>query len=257
MELPNGNECTTKPKRCCRKLANPSMVDTRPNTASLCQKFVGLKSRLFSMTNLQWKTTLKLQQERQELETRKIGYSRWKKERCSRTNESTTGFRWSKPRNEKTARWTCERDFKRKYTHSSCTTIKTTKGPTIWRTWWIWLSNRCPNRMENLSFEVNLSRNPTHSSSSTQWEQHDDWKSKTNLEFLAMHWTVVIFFEFRDAFSLAGKRIPWQSTGGVCRYPCRTPHFTCTVIAQITQHRWHLCTARGACEGSSLSCVPK
>ena len=26
------------------------------NTASLCQKFGGLKSRLFSMTNLHWKT---------------------------------------------------------------------------------------------------------------------------------------------------------------------------------------------------------
>ena len=45
--------------------------------------------------------------------------------------------------------------------------------------------------------------------------------------------------------------IPWQSTGGVDRYTCRTPHFPCTVIAQITQHRWHVYI------GSSLSCVPK
>ena len=29
MELPNGNECTTKPRRCCRKLANQSMVATK------------------------------------------------------------------------------------------------------------------------------------------------------------------------------------------------------------------------------------
>ena len=70
MELPSGNECTAKPRRCCRKLANPSMVGTKPfwidgttmaNTASLCQKLGGLKS-----TNLHWKITLKLQQETTE-----------------------------------------------------------------------------------------------------------------------------------------------------------------------------------------------
>ena len=64
MDLPNGNECTTKPRRCCKKLANPSMVDTKPfwkdgttmtNTASLCQKLGGLKSRSFSLANLHWK----------------------------------------------------------------------------------------------------------------------------------------------------------------------------------------------------------
>ena len=30
MELPSGNDCTTKPRTCCRKLANPSMVGTKP-----------------------------------------------------------------------------------------------------------------------------------------------------------------------------------------------------------------------------------
>ena len=48
MELPSGNECTTKPRKCCRKLANPIMVGTKPfwkngtrtaNTATLCQNF--------------------------------------------------------------------------------------------------------------------------------------------------------------------------------------------------------------------------
>ena len=29
MDLPNGNDCTTKPRRCCRELANPSMVGTK------------------------------------------------------------------------------------------------------------------------------------------------------------------------------------------------------------------------------------
>ena len=53
-ELPSGNECTTKPKICCGKLANPSMVGTKPSwkdgtrmtiTASICLKLGGLKSR--------------------------------------------------------------------------------------------------------------------------------------------------------------------------------------------------------------------
>ena len=48
---------------------------TMINSASLCQKLGGLKSRLFRMTILQWKTTLILQQQRKELGTRKIGYS--------------------------------------------------------------------------------------------------------------------------------------------------------------------------------------
>ena len=29
MELPSGNDCTTKPRRCCKKHANPSMVGTK------------------------------------------------------------------------------------------------------------------------------------------------------------------------------------------------------------------------------------
>ena len=62
MELPNGNECTTKPRRCCRKPAvtKPFWEDgTRmTNTASLCQMLGGLVNRLFSMTNLHWMTSL-------------------------------------------------------------------------------------------------------------------------------------------------------------------------------------------------------
>ena len=83
-ELPSGNECTTRPRRCCMKLANPSMVVPKPfgkdgtrmtDTANLCQILGGLRSRLFRKTNLHWRTTLFWQQDRKELETRKIGYS--------------------------------------------------------------------------------------------------------------------------------------------------------------------------------------
>ena len=70
-----------------QKARQPCMVVTKTcwedgasltNTASLCQKLGGLRSRLFSMTNLHWKTTPKLQLERKELETRKVGYIGWK-----------------------------------------------------------------------------------------------------------------------------------------------------------------------------------
>ena len=82
MELLYDNTCATKPRRCCRKLVNPSMVDTKPfwtggtmmtNSARLCQKLGGLKSRLCSMMNLHWKITPKLQQERKEIVMRKLG----------------------------------------------------------------------------------------------------------------------------------------------------------------------------------------
>ena len=74
MELPNGNECAAKPRRCCGKL-DPSMAGTKPfwkdgtrttHTASLCQKLGGLKSRFFSMTNLHWKVSPTLQQKRKD-----------------------------------------------------------------------------------------------------------------------------------------------------------------------------------------------
>ena len=86
MELPNGNECATKPSSRCRKLANPSMVGTKPswkdgttrtNTASLCQKLGGLENNLFSMTHLHWNTTPILQ--REEIVMRKNWYSSWMK----------------------------------------------------------------------------------------------------------------------------------------------------------------------------------
>ena len=73
----------------------------------------------------------------------------------------------------------------------------------------------------------NLSRNPTfvivNSVGAARWLEVEQ-----KLEFLAilfLDWTVEIS-QFRDVFfSLAEKWIPWQSTGGVDRYTCRTPHF--------------------------------
>ena len=59
----------------------------------------------------------------------------------------------------------------------------------------------------------------------------------------------VIFFS--DAFSLAGKWIPWHSTVRVDRYTCRTPHFH--MHSHCTDH-----TAQMTCvHGSSLSSVSR
>ena len=87
MELPNGNDCTTKPRRCCRKLANPSMVVTKPfwkdGTRMTPQVFVRYWVD-WGAVHAVWRTCigrplLKLQQERKELVTRKVGCSRWMK----------------------------------------------------------------------------------------------------------------------------------------------------------------------------------
>ena len=61
MDLPSGSECTARPRKCCKKLVNPSMEDTNPylkdgtkthNTESLCQKLGGPGSKLLDMTRL-------------------------------------------------------------------------------------------------------------------------------------------------------------------------------------------------------------
>ena len=88
------------------------------------------------------------------------------------------------------------------------------------------------------NLQGNLSRNPAHSSSSTQWEQHDDWKSnKSWNSWRSSSWTEqqCFFFLFRVAFPLVGKRIPWQSTGR-CRQ-IHLPHATFSHVQSL--HRSH------------------
>ena len=61
MELPSGNECTTRPRRCCRTRANPSMVVTKPfrkdgarmtKTTSLCQMLGGTEKQIIQYDEL-------------------------------------------------------------------------------------------------------------------------------------------------------------------------------------------------------------
>ena len=168
-------------------------------------------------------------------------------------------FRWSKTRNEKTAWWTCERDFRRKYTHSSCTTIETTKTPTIWKDLKIIIIKSMPKQDGGLSFEVTgkfvAESNTFVLVNSVGTARRLEVQQK--LEFLAnliLDWTEVFFVQ-RCFF--ACWKVNSLAIDGVCRQTPASRHiFTCTVTPQITQHRWHVCVAQGA-ERLNLSCVAK
>ena len=251
----NGHECTTRSRRCCTKLANPSKPFWKDgtmmvNTASLCQMLGGLRSKIFSMTNLHWKTTLLLQHERKEIETRKNGYSRWLK----RVSKSTSWFRWSKTNIKKTAWWTCERDFRRKYTDTSYTMDKTTKKPTIRRTCRIWLSSRSSNTMEVLSFEV--TGKPAASNIFVFIKLMGTVRRlevEQKLEFLTiliMDWTQVIFVQ-RCFFAC------WKSPGNWWR--SRQKHLPHTTFsrAQSLHSTDDMCSLTQGAWGLKTNCVPK
>ena len=76
----NGNECTAKQRKCCKKLVNPSMEDTNPflrdvtmttNTEVLCHSSDGQRSKLLNMTRLPWKTIHTLQQNPERIQSTK------------------------------------------------------------------------------------------------------------------------------------------------------------------------------------------
>ena len=209
MELPNGNQFATKPSSRCRKLANPSMVGTKPswkdgttrtNTASLCQKLGGLAKQIiqYDALALEHHSYIATRGGRNE----KKLVLKLNEEGAQGPMNQRPDFVEAKREMKKTAWWTCERDFRRKHTHSSCTTIKTAKGPPIWRTWRVYLSNRRPNRMENLSFEV-TGKLVAESNTFVLVKSMGGWSEvEQKLEFLAiliLDWTVVIS-QFRDNF---------------------------------------------------------
>ena len=101
-------------------------VTMMTNTASLCQILGGLRNILFSMANLQWKTTPVLQHERNALETRNWVVSLNTKGVQGPLNQLLDFVE---------AWWTCERDFIRKDNDSSFSADKSTKKPTIRLTW--------------------------------------------------------------------------------------------------------------------------
>ena len=85
MELPSGNECTTTPRRCCRKLANPSMVGTRPfwkgwhkddKYRKSLSEIGWTEEQIVQYDELALEDHCKSATREETLETRKVGYSR-------------------------------------------------------------------------------------------------------------------------------------------------------------------------------------
>ena len=178
---------TTRPRIRCRKLANPTMLGTKPfwkddttttKIASLCEIFGGWKSRLFSMTNFYWKITsfFATREERTRNEKNRV---------LSLNKEGVPG-----PLNQRPDFVGATRELKRLHDeHVKETTEGNTPIHPTQRT-----RQRSKQRFEGLE-EYNCQidprtgwrsypsksqgnlRHPTSSSSSTQWEQHDAWKS--------------------------------------------------------------------------------
>ena len=85
MELPSGNACTTRPRRCCRKLANPSMVVTKrfwKDCARMTQDRKSLSDIGWTEEQITQHDELALEDHsyfatrEERTQTRKIGYSR-------------------------------------------------------------------------------------------------------------------------------------------------------------------------------------
>ena len=181
-----------------------------------------IAGRLFSMTNLHWKITPTLQQLREE---------RTRNEKKWLNNEGVQG-----PLNQRPDFVEAKRELKRLHDeHVKETSERNTPIHPIQRT------RRRRNQqfegLEEYNYKVdrwtgwrsypsksqgNL-RHPT--SSSTQRKQHDDRKSnKSWNSWRSSTWTERQFLFVQRFFRLPEIWIPWQSTGSVDRYTCRTPH---------------------------------
>ena len=240
MELPNGNDCTTRPRRRCRKLAKPNHFGSKTilerwhKDDNHCKSFsdIGLtEEQIFQYDELAVEYQYCNNRERNRNEKSLILSL---KKGVQKTTESTSWFCWTKTRNEKTAWWTCERDPRRKYTDSSFTTNKTTKKPTIRRTWRSWLSSRSSNRIGIQHLRLHqLSENSTTIGSRPKVGILGDPHLGLNSSDFSVQ---RCFFACR------------QSTRCVDRYTCRTPHFHmhshCTV--PLAQWAW----------GPKTNCVP-
>ena len=230
MELPKGNECTTTQRRCCRKLANPSMEDINPKL----ERWHTDNDYRKSLSEIGWTEEHIIQYDKLALEDN--SYFATPKERArndkkwvlSLNKEGVQGPVNQRPdllkQNQQLERLHDEyvkETSEEKYTDSTYTTNKTTQRSTIWRTWRKWLSSWSSNRMEDLHFEVtgkpaasNIFVLVNSVGTARQLEQ--------KLEFLAtliLDWMVVIFFSSEMLFSLAGKfELPGNRRG------CRQTH---------------------------------
>ena len=223
-------------------------------TASLCQKLGGLENRLFSMTNLHWKITPTLQQEEKEIVMRKVGYSSWIK-KVLKDQWINDLISWKQNEKWKDCMMNMWKRLQREIhpfilyndqDNQDTNNLKDLKiiiksmpkqdgGPIL-------RSHRETCRGIQHIRPRQLSGNSTTIGNRTKvgilGDPHPGLNSSD-------------FFSSEMPFSLAGNWIPWQSTGGVDRYTCRTPHFH--MYCHSTNH-----TAQMSCvRGSSLSCAPK
>ena len=255
MELPNGNECATKPRTCCRKLANPSMVGTKPFWKDGTMTAIFRKS--LSEIGWTWRTDY-IQYEELALKDnsyiatrgdrdrneKKLGSQvEWR--RCSRTNESTTGFRWSETRNETDCMMNMWRRLQ-KETHpfilyndqdsEGVTNLKNLKSITI---------KSMPKQVREpiLRSHGETCRGIQHIRPRQLSGSSTTIGSPTKAGILGDPHPVLSSSDFLVQrcllfLSLAGKWITWQSTVSVWTdTPAARQIFTCTVTPQITQHR--------------------
>ena len=188
MEIPKGNDCPITQRRCCSKFANPSMEDTNPYlrdgtkitiTESLCQKLDGLKSTPSNTTNLHWKTLY--------IVTPKEIARNEKKWVLSLNKEGV-----QRPVNQRPDFAEAKQKLKRLHDDVKETSEENTPIQPTQRT-----RQRRDQQFEGLEeYDYQVDRqtgwrtypsksrgnlwHPTSSSSSTQWEQHDDWSKSWN-----------------------------------------------------------------------------
>ena len=115
--------------------------------------------------------------------------------------------------------------------------------------------------MEDLSLKSqgNLSRNPTHSSSSTEWEQHDDWtSSKIWNSWRSASWTEQSCFFFVQRCFFACWKVNSLAIDGRCRQ-IHLPHATFSHVQSL--HRSHstddMCAWLKGLDKLKTNCVPK
>ena len=187
MELPKGNECTTKPMRCCRQARQPKHGGYK----IIWERWHNDDNYRKSLSEIEWTEELIILYDELALEDH--SYIATKEERTR--NEKSRVLKLNKegvqgPMNQRPDFVEAKRELKRLHDeHGKETSEGSTPIHPLQRT--RQRRNQQLEELEEKNYQVdprtgwrsfssksqgNL-RHPTPSSSSTQWEQHDDWKS--------------------------------------------------------------------------------
>ena len=121
MDFLNGNECTSRLRKCCKKLVNPIMEDINPYlgdgtkttiTEVLGPSLGGPRSKLLNMTRLSWRT-ITSQQNLKEFKNTKHWVLRLNQDGAQQPLNQRPDFAQAKRECKKNARRTCEKDSTR------------------------------------------------------------------------------------------------------------------------------------------------